>query len=140
MPTYDYACEACGKRFEKFQPITAAADPQVPRLRPEQGPPADRARGGGHLQGQRLLPDRLPQRRLPQGRREGQARRAAAPSGGSSSAEGSAGGPAADSSKAKPKADSPASRRPRRSGSWRPRGTDLTGNAWGRTYNAARSA
>lgn len=24
MPTYDYQCEACGKRFEKFQSITAA--------------------------------------------------------------------------------------------------------------------
>jgi putative FmdB family regulatory protein len=23
MPTYEYHCEACGKRFEKFQPITA---------------------------------------------------------------------------------------------------------------------
>lgn len=24
MPTYDYQCEACGHRFEKFQSITAA--------------------------------------------------------------------------------------------------------------------
>lgn len=24
MPTYDYQCQACGKRFERFQPITAA--------------------------------------------------------------------------------------------------------------------
>ncbi len=24
MPTYDYQCRACGKRFEKFQSITAA--------------------------------------------------------------------------------------------------------------------
>ncbi len=25
MPTYEYLCEACGHKFEKFQPITAAA-------------------------------------------------------------------------------------------------------------------
>ena len=25
MPTYEYECEACGHRFEKFQSITAAA-------------------------------------------------------------------------------------------------------------------
>jgi len=25
MPTYDYECDACGHRFEKFQPITAKA-------------------------------------------------------------------------------------------------------------------
>ncbi|MCJ7543118.1 MAG: zinc ribbon domain-containing protein [Phycisphaerae bacterium] len=24
MPTYEYQCQACGKRFERFQPITAA--------------------------------------------------------------------------------------------------------------------
>jgi putative FmdB family regulatory protein len=23
MPTYDYECNACGEKFEKFQPITA---------------------------------------------------------------------------------------------------------------------
>jgi putative FmdB family regulatory protein len=23
MPTYEYACEGCGHRFERFQPITA---------------------------------------------------------------------------------------------------------------------
>jgi putative FmdB family regulatory protein len=23
MPTYDYECDACGHRFEKFQPMTA---------------------------------------------------------------------------------------------------------------------
>ncbi len=25
MPTYEYECKACGHRFEKMQPITAAA-------------------------------------------------------------------------------------------------------------------
>jgi putative FmdB family regulatory protein len=24
MPTYEYQCQACGERFERFQPITAA--------------------------------------------------------------------------------------------------------------------
>ena len=30
MPTYDYACRACGHRFEEFQPISAAALTKCP--------------------------------------------------------------------------------------------------------------
>jgi putative FmdB family regulatory protein len=30
MPTYDYQCEACGHRFEKFQSITAAPTRKCP--------------------------------------------------------------------------------------------------------------
>ena len=30
MPTYDYKCEACGHRFEKFQSITAAPIKKCP--------------------------------------------------------------------------------------------------------------
>ena len=31
MPTYEYECGACGHRFEKFQPITAAPVRKCPR-------------------------------------------------------------------------------------------------------------
>jgi len=31
MPTYDYHCDACGHRFEKFQSITAPAVRKCPR-------------------------------------------------------------------------------------------------------------
>jgi putative FmdB family regulatory protein len=31
MPTYDYQCEACGNRFEKFQSITAAPIRKCPK-------------------------------------------------------------------------------------------------------------
>jgi putative FmdB family regulatory protein len=31
MPTYDYACSACGHRFERFQSITAAPVRTCPR-------------------------------------------------------------------------------------------------------------
>ncbi len=31
MPTYDYQCEACGHRFEKFQSITAAPIKKCPK-------------------------------------------------------------------------------------------------------------
>jgi len=30
MPTYDYQCDACGHRFEKFQPITSRAIRKCP--------------------------------------------------------------------------------------------------------------
>ena len=30
MPTYEYACDACGHRFEKFQSITAPAARKCP--------------------------------------------------------------------------------------------------------------
>ncbi len=30
MPTYDYQCDACGHRFERFQAITAAALKKCP--------------------------------------------------------------------------------------------------------------
>jgi putative FmdB family regulatory protein len=30
MPTYEYQCDACGERFERFQPITAAAIRKCP--------------------------------------------------------------------------------------------------------------
>src|SRR5438105_5310814 len=31
MPTYEYQCEACGNRFEKFQSITAAPIKKCPK-------------------------------------------------------------------------------------------------------------
>ena len=31
MPTYDYECDACGHKFEKFQPMTAAAIRKCPK-------------------------------------------------------------------------------------------------------------
>jgi len=31
MPTYEYECEACGHRFERFQSITASALRKCPR-------------------------------------------------------------------------------------------------------------
>ena len=31
MPTYDYQCQACGHRFEKFQPITSAPIRKCPK-------------------------------------------------------------------------------------------------------------
>jgi putative FmdB family regulatory protein len=31
MPTYDYQCDACGHRFEKFQSITAAPIRKCPK-------------------------------------------------------------------------------------------------------------
>lgn len=33
MPTYDYICDACGHRFEKFQSITAAPIRKCPACR-----------------------------------------------------------------------------------------------------------
>lgn len=33
MPTYEYLCEACGNRFERFQPITAQAVRSCPKCR-----------------------------------------------------------------------------------------------------------
>jgi putative FmdB family regulatory protein len=31
MPTYDYACDACGHEFELFQSITAAPETKCPK-------------------------------------------------------------------------------------------------------------
>jgi putative FmdB family regulatory protein len=31
MPTYDYACDSCGHRFEQFQSITAEASRKCPK-------------------------------------------------------------------------------------------------------------
>jgi putative FmdB family regulatory protein len=31
MPTYEYQCDACGKKFEKFQSITAAPIKKCPK-------------------------------------------------------------------------------------------------------------
>jgi len=31
MPTYDYECDACGHRFEQFQPITAKPVRKCPK-------------------------------------------------------------------------------------------------------------
>src|SRR5262245_16392477 len=31
MPTYEYECEACGHRFEKFQSITAKPEKKCPK-------------------------------------------------------------------------------------------------------------
>ena len=31
MPTYDYECEACNHRFEKFQPITSSPIRKCPK-------------------------------------------------------------------------------------------------------------
>lgn len=36
MPTYDYMCENCGHRFEKFHSITAAALRQCPKCSKDQ--------------------------------------------------------------------------------------------------------
>ena len=33
MPTYEYHCDSCGYRYEKFQPITAKSDRTCPRCR-----------------------------------------------------------------------------------------------------------
>ena len=33
MPTYEYECEACGSRFEKMQPISAAPLTRCPQCR-----------------------------------------------------------------------------------------------------------
>jgi putative FmdB family regulatory protein len=33
MPTYEYVCEKCGHRFDKFQPISAAALTVCPKER-----------------------------------------------------------------------------------------------------------
>jgi putative FmdB family regulatory protein len=33
MPTYDYACQACGHEFEKFQSITAPAVKKCPKCK-----------------------------------------------------------------------------------------------------------
>lgn len=30
MPTYDYACEKCGHRYEKFQPMSSEPDSVCP--------------------------------------------------------------------------------------------------------------
>src|SRR5437764_13193163 len=31
MPTYEYQCDACGNKFEKFQPITSAPIKKCPK-------------------------------------------------------------------------------------------------------------
>ncbi|MBI2167600.1 MAG: zinc ribbon domain-containing protein [Candidatus Omnitrophica bacterium] len=33
MPTYEYLCDACGHRFERFQPITARPVRSCPKCR-----------------------------------------------------------------------------------------------------------
>ena len=43
MPTYEYECDACGHRFEKFQPITA----KPLKTCPECGKRVRRLIGGG---------------------------------------------------------------------------------------------
>ena len=68
MPTYDYVCDACNHEFELYQSITAAAEKKCPacgkkKLRRLIGP------GEVSFQGVGLLPDRLPQRILQEGRR-----------------------------------------------------------------------
>jgi len=43
MPTYDYACEKCGKRYEKFQNMSAEPDTECPSC----GAPVRRLIGAG---------------------------------------------------------------------------------------------
>jgi putative FmdB family regulatory protein len=33
MPTYDYVCDACGHKFELFQPITASPERKCPQCK-----------------------------------------------------------------------------------------------------------
>ena len=62
MPTYEYDCDACGHNFDEMQSFNDGAADEVPEVQEEEAPPAVRHRGGDHLQGLRLLRDRLPQR------------------------------------------------------------------------------
>ncbi len=43
MPTYDYECDKCGHRYEKFQPMSAEADRECPQC----GAPVRRLIGTG---------------------------------------------------------------------------------------------
>ncbi len=43
MPTYDYECEKCGHRYEKFQPMSSDADRECPQC----GGPVRRLIGTG---------------------------------------------------------------------------------------------
>ena len=70
MPTYEYECDACEHKFEEFQSMSRQAAEEVPQVQEAEAAPAVRHRGGDHLQGLGLLPDRLPQR-IVQERRQG---------------------------------------------------------------------
>ena len=76
MPTYDYICDACSHEFEAFESIKADPQTVCPDVPRDQAPPQDRRRGRDPLQGVGLLPDRLPERVVQEGRRGRQAGRA----------------------------------------------------------------
>jgi putative FmdB family regulatory protein len=48
MPTYDYACEACGHEFERFESITAAPSKTCPKCKKSKAKRLISA-GGGFL-------------------------------------------------------------------------------------------
>ena len=61
MPTYEYACEACGHRFEELQSFSEAALEEMPAMQENK---LERLIGTGRrdfVQGLRFLPDRLSQ-------------------------------------------------------------------------------
>ena len=75
MPTYDYICDSCGHEFEAFESIKAEPADGLSRVQRAQAPPQDRAGGRDPVQGVGLLPDRLSQRVVQEGRGGRQARR-----------------------------------------------------------------
>ena len=72
MPTYDYICDACGHEFETYESITATPRTDCPECKELDAAPKDRRRGGDPFQGIGLLPDRLSERVVQEGRPGGQ--------------------------------------------------------------------
>ena len=64
MPTYEYACEACGHKFEEFQSIKAKPITRLPQVKKTQSETPHLRRCRLYLQRQRLLHHRLPLRQL----------------------------------------------------------------------------
>ena len=75
MPTYDYICDALWPRVRGFESIKADPRKDCPECSRAQAAPQDRAGRRDPVQGVGLLPDRLPERVVQEGRQGGQAGR-----------------------------------------------------------------
>ena len=69
MPTYDYVCEGLLPCLRAVPVDDRCHKEDLPDVQEEKAPPLDRGRRRDRLQGDRLLPDRLPQRVVQEGGR-----------------------------------------------------------------------
>jgi len=71
MPTYDYLCDNCGHKFEKFQSITARPLRKCPKCHRAAAKTPHRHRCRHYLQRLRFLRNRLQKRKLQRSQEEG---------------------------------------------------------------------